>query len=422
MTFLPATFRPLHEGWTLTAAALPADAEADAAALAAGVPAAVPGEAHLDLRRAGLIADPFDGDNEAAQQWIGDTSWRYETVFSWTDDGADRHDLVALGLDTVAAVSLNGTEVGRTQNQFRSYRWDVRGLLREGANTLAVVFAAPVPEAAARAERDGALPHTNHHAYNQLRKMACSFGWDWGVDVAGAGIWKPIGLDSWSGTRVAGVRPLVDVVENAEGGHDGVLRVHVDVERARGDGDVDVLAVLTDPDGSPSKPRPPSPPGPPRPSSNCTSRTCAAGGPSATANSRSTAWTWPRAKGSGGAASASAPSPSTPPPTPPGPRSTSSSTASASSCAAPTGSPTTRSSPRSTATGTPAAWPTRSTRTSTSCACGAAVSTSPTTSTTSPTSTASSCGRTSCSPAPPTARTTRCAPKWRPRSARTSRG
>lgn len=253
MTFLPDTFRPLHEGWTLTAAALPADAPVDAAALAAGVPAAVPGEAHLDLRRAGLIADPFDGDNEAAQQWIGDTSWRYETAFTWTDDGSERHDLVALGLDTVAAVELNGTEVGRTQNQFRSYRWDVRGLLREGENTLAVVFAAPVPEAAARAERDGALPHTNHHAYNQLRKMACSFGWDWGIDVAGAGIWKPIGLDSWSGTRIAGVRPLVDVVAREDGGHDGLLRVHVDIERAQGDGDVDVLAVVTDPDGSPQE-------------------------------------------------------------------------------------------------------------------------------------------------------------------------
>ncbi|WP_335990539.1 glycoside hydrolase family 2 protein [Glycomyces sp. MUSA5-2] len=251
MTFLPDTFRPLHEGWTLTAAALPADAPVDTAALAAGVPAAVPGEAHLDLRRAGLIADPFDGDNEAAQQWIGDTSWRYETAFTWTDDGSERQDLVALGLDTVAAVELNGTEVGRTQNQFRSYRWDVRGLLREGENTLAVVFAAPVPEAAARAERDGALPHTNHHAYNQLRKMACSFGWDWGIDVAGAGIWKPIGLDSWSGTRIAGVRPLVDVVAREDGGHDGLLRVHVDIERAQGDGDVDVLAVVTDPDDFP---------------------------------------------------------------------------------------------------------------------------------------------------------------------------
>ncbi|SDK91621.1 beta-mannosidase [Glycomyces sambucus] len=251
MTYLPATFRPLHEGWTLTAAALPADAPVDAAALAAGVPAAVPGEAHLDLRRAGLVADPFDGDNEAAQQWIGDTSWRFTTAFTWTDDGSDRHDLVAHGLDTVATVLLNGTEVARTENMFRSYRWDVRGLLRDGENTLAVVFAAPVPETLARAERDGALPSTNHHEYNQLRKMACSFGWDWGIDVAGAGIWKPIGLDSWTGARVAAVRPLVDVAERGDGGHDGVLTAHVDIERAGADGDVEILVVLVDPDGRP---------------------------------------------------------------------------------------------------------------------------------------------------------------------------
>ncbi len=149
----------------------------------------------------------------------------------------------------MATVELNGIEVGRTQNMFRSYRWDVREHLREGENTLTVVFAAPVPEAAARAERDGALPHTNHHAYNQLRKMACSFGWDWGIDVAGAGIWKPIGLDSWSGARIAGVRPLVDVVAREDGGHDGVLTVHVDIEREVGD--VEALVVVTDPDGRP---------------------------------------------------------------------------------------------------------------------------------------------------------------------------
>jgi len=245
MTHLPPTFRALHEGWTLTAAALPEGAPADlAGTLAHGVPAAVPGEAHLDLRRAGLIADPFDGDNEAAQQWIGDTAWRFATAFTWSDDGADRHDLVALGLDTVAVVELNGVAIGHTQNMHRSYRWDVREHLREGENTLAVVFAAPVPEASARAERDGALPHTNHHDYNQLRKMACSFGWDWGIDVAGAGIWKPIGLDSWSGARVASVRPLVDVV-----GDDGVLNAHIDIERSGADGDVEVLVTVTGPDG-----------------------------------------------------------------------------------------------------------------------------------------------------------------------------
>jgi hypothetical protein len=74
MTHRPPTFRALDQGWTLSAVHLPEAAPNEVAtALTEGISAAVPGEAHLDLRRAGLIADPFDGDNEAAQQWIGDT-------------------------------------------------------------------------------------------------------------------------------------------------------------------------------------------------------------------------------------------------------------------------------------------------------------------------------------------------------------
>ncbi|QAY69790.1 glycoside hydrolase family 2 protein [Xylanimonas protaetiae] len=249
MTHVPTTFRPLHEGWTVTAVDGPVPPEARAA-LAAGVPAVVPGEAHLDLVAAGLVADPFDGDNESAQQWIGDTAWRYATTFDLAPGDATRHDLVAYGLDTVATVELNGVVVATTQNMHRTYRWDVRGLLRAGANTLAVTFAAPVPEALARAERDGALPRVNHHEYNQLRKMACSFGWDWGIDVAGAGIWKPVGIDAWSGVRIASVRPLVDVVTRPDGGHDGVLTAHVEIERDdMTRGEVPVEVTLAEPEG-----------------------------------------------------------------------------------------------------------------------------------------------------------------------------
>jgi beta-mannosidase len=263
MPYVPPTFRPLHDGWTLTAVEGPVpdvaaagSGRSVAAALAAGIPAVVPGEAHLDLLAAGLIADPFDGDNEAAQQWIGDTSWRWSTTFDWQPGDATRHDLVAHGLDTVATVELNGTVVGRTQNMHRGYRWDVRPLLVPGANTLTVTFAAPVPEALARAERDGALPRVNHHEYNQLRKMACSFGWDWGIDVAGAGIWKPIGIESWSGVRIASVRPLVDVVPGpatatGETRHRGVLTADVEIERdgVRPDEDVRVVVAVTGPEG-----------------------------------------------------------------------------------------------------------------------------------------------------------------------------
>jgi beta-mannosidase len=227
MTRIPSTFTPIADGWVVAPTAGPVPAEVGAAAPIAAV---VPGVIHTDLLRAGLIADPFDGDNEAAQQWIGDTSWRYSTAFEWHDDGSARHDLVAFGLDTVATVVLNGRVVAHTENQHRSYRWPVGELLQDGRNELAVEFAAPVPEVLARAEEHGALPRVNHHDYNQLRKTASHFGWDWGIDVAGVGIWQQIGIDSWSGVRIASVRPLVSVDESGT----GILTAHIELERDGG--------------------------------------------------------------------------------------------------------------------------------------------------------------------------------------------
>ena len=221
------TLQNLNTGWTLTALnpeAAPAELRE---ALAAGIPATVPGEAALDLLNAGLIDEPFDGDNETRQQWIGDIDWRFTCTFDWHDDGATRHDLVAGGLDTVADLRLNGRPVGHTENCHRSYRWDVRDLLHEGGNTLEVVFASPVRESDRREQELGYLPHTEHHAFNQLRKPSYSFGWDWGIDVANAGIWRPIGIESWSGVRFAAVRPLVDVDRRGN----GVLTVEVEIER-----------------------------------------------------------------------------------------------------------------------------------------------------------------------------------------------
>ena len=30
-----------------------------------------------------LIDEPFDGDNETRQQWIGDIDWRFTCTFEW---------------------------------------------------------------------------------------------------------------------------------------------------------------------------------------------------------------------------------------------------------------------------------------------------------------------------------------------------
>lgn len=217
--------RLLHDNWTLT----PVSGSIPQEIAHAAVPATVPGCVHTDLHRAGLIDAPFDGDNESAQQWIGSSVWRYETDFEWHDDGSDRHDLVADGLDTVAVIEVNGRRVAETQNQHRGYRFDLGEHLRDGTNTLAITFRAPVDEAESRSAEHGPRPHVNHHPYNALRKAAFNFGWDWGIDVATSGIWRSIGLDSWSGVRIAAVRPLVDLVRG-EGRVDGVLDAHIDLE------------------------------------------------------------------------------------------------------------------------------------------------------------------------------------------------
>jgi beta-mannosidase len=178
------------------------------ALLGAPVAATVPGEVHTDLLAAGVIPDPFDGDNEGRLAWIGRTDWSYRTAFDWESDRHEIQELVAEGLDTAARVILNGTELGRTWNQHRSYRFDVTAVLVAGRNELVIEFASPVGTASRLAEESGLWPHTNHHPYNAIRKMASNFGWDWGPDVATVGIWRPIRIESWSGVRFDSVRPL----------------------------------------------------------------------------------------------------------------------------------------------------------------------------------------------------------------------
>ncbi|MDU0366193.1 glycoside hydrolase family 2 protein [Microbacterium sp. KSW4-17] len=219
------SFSAITDGWMLHHAG--GDIPASFAAIPAHpIPATVPGVVHTDLLAAGLIPDPYVDDNEALLAWIGHNAWAYETTFTWSPDGETVHDLVAEGLDTVAHVTLNGVEIARTRNQHRTYRWRVDGILREGENRLRVEFASPIAYAREREAVLGERPHSYEHPFNAIRKSACNFGWDWGPALVTSGIWRLIGIDAWSGCRLAAVRPQTGV-----GGDPRRLRVEVEVQR-----------------------------------------------------------------------------------------------------------------------------------------------------------------------------------------------
>jgi beta-mannosidase len=228
--------RPLHHGWSVRAVPGPG---VPRSVLDEPVPASVPGCVHTDLLAAELIADPYLDANELAVAWIGRTDWVYQTTFEWDDDAAARVDLVCAGLDTVATITLNGVELGRTANMHRGYRFDVRSLLLPGENTLGIRFDSAYRYAEelryALGDRPNAYPE---QPFNFIRKMACNFGWDWGPTLVTAGIWQPIELHTWAVARLAEVRPLVTVADGT-----GRVEVRVEVDRA-GDEPLTVSAVV----------------------------------------------------------------------------------------------------------------------------------------------------------------------------------
>ncbi|WP_423463161.1 glycoside hydrolase family 2 protein [Promicromonospora sp. MS192] len=232
--------------WTLTAT----DGPVPESLAGVRVPARVPGTNHTALLDRGLIPDPYTGTHETDVAWMKRTAWRYAAVLDEPAAAPDeRVDLLFEGIDTVAGVTLDGTRLGRTANMHRSYRFDVRSLVGAPAE-LVVDLDSALATAEAEAERLGTRPMAYGQPFNMVRKMACSFGWDWGPDLQTAGLWKPVRVQRWRVARLARVTPLVTVVPghvdladddpvapgtevaDAQGRRTGVVDVRVEVERS----------------------------------------------------------------------------------------------------------------------------------------------------------------------------------------------
>ena len=210
------------------------------------IPAVVPGGVHTDLMGVGHIPDPFIGDNELRVQWVADADWTYRRTFQ-VDQSLlvnERVELVCDGLDTLAELRLNGRLVGKAENAFRQYRWQVKELLRAGDNELVVDFASATRFCAARNQErmlnmaNDALPGAPY-----LRKAPCHFGWDWGPKLPAVGIWRDIRLEGSTTARLEDVR-IRQQHENGSVTLDDKVRAE-----AWGTAGLSARISLTDPDG-----------------------------------------------------------------------------------------------------------------------------------------------------------------------------
>jgi beta-mannosidase len=173
-------------------------------------PAKVPGSIHTDLIAAEVIGDIRVDGTEIEQEWIRNADSLYSTSVP-AQSGAGNFELKFDGLDTLATISVNGAVKLQSENMHRAYSIDVSDVVKDGFD-LKVEFKAPLPEALKRQEEMGKYPNPYDMPYNYFRKMACSFGWDWGPITVSSGIWKPIWLAHWDQGILDEVGLVSDVI------------------------------------------------------------------------------------------------------------------------------------------------------------------------------------------------------------------
>jgi len=165
--------------------------------------ARVPGCVHTDLLDHGKIPDPWYRDQEKDIHWVCHRDWVYEKTFA-VDSSFLNHEhavLVFEGLDTFCRIELNDEVLLTADNMHRTWELPVKGHLREGSNQLKLTFESPIPY---MKERDAQhrlhgwnVYHEDFYGKSYVRKMACAFGWDWGLMAPTVGVWRPTFLKAY---------------------------------------------------------------------------------------------------------------------------------------------------------------------------------------------------------------------------------
>jgi len=166
-------------------------------------PAEVPGNIHTDLFSAGLIEDPFYGNNADSLQWVSETTWHYRKDFEIAKLFYNRNlELVFDGIDTHCDIILNGDTIGNTYNMYRQWTFPIDDSVKKEKNNLELIFYPSDSINSINETKKGyAIPDNRVFS----RKAPYHYGWDWAPNLNTCGIYKNVYINSWEKLRITNV-------------------------------------------------------------------------------------------------------------------------------------------------------------------------------------------------------------------------
>ncbi|MCQ2576328.1 MAG: glycoside hydrolase family 2 protein [Treponema sp.] len=165
--------------------------------------ATIPGDFHSALLKNGIIKDPFYGFNEQEQFWVGKTDWTIERTFDFEKKENSYNFLTITEADTFFTVFVNGKHAGKGQNQFIRHRFEISKFLKNGKNTIKILFESAEKCCEKIAKKlPYPIPHAQYDISSQYRNLArkcqCHGGWDWGPCIMVSGIYDKIFIETVS--------------------------------------------------------------------------------------------------------------------------------------------------------------------------------------------------------------------------------
>ena len=135
-----------------------------------GVTGNVPGDCFTDLMNAGIIGDPYYRYNDMNYRWISHDNWTYSAVLNVPSYALTNSRIILAfdGLDTIATVKLNDIEIGRADNMFRNWVFDITHIATT-SNLISVEFMSSAAYAKQKSDENAYIIPESRYQVGRMR-------------------------------------------------------------------------------------------------------------------------------------------------------------------------------------------------------------------------------------------------------------
>ena len=202
----------------------------------------VPGDIVNDLMQNNVLPDYLIGDNYKQADWVHNRDWTYSTKFTLTSADLLQEELkiVFHSVDTYSEIKLNGQVIGNTDNMFRAFSFNIKGVAVEGENVLTVTIFS-IREKGRQLHNDRYTACFNDDRV-MMRKPQCHFGWDWAPNFPGTGIVGNVEVSIGEKGSISAVQILDDLsgavsfIVEVENEDVKAEKIRLSVEKVSGEG------------------------------------------------------------------------------------------------------------------------------------------------------------------------------------------